>query len=123
MTLYLFDGNRPHLLRNQSRQPLIQGHPQIAHASGAQPKRGGQDQVGAVGFKQISRTHIGVKGPGDQRHDIHQRFRRLAALRRQLIDLIECEHHAGLAGRAHLLDLRKIDILLHRLAYWALTWH
>jgi hypothetical protein len=62
-------------------------HPQAANAFLAQSNGGGQHKVGAIRFQQVRRAHIGPKSFGDEGNDVHQRFRRLAAIRRKVSNL------------------------------------
>ncbi len=120
MILHLFHGHRPHLLRDESRQPFIQRHPQIAHATRPQPQRRRQNQIGTVGLQQVCRADVRMECPGDQRHHIHQRFRRFAALRRQVIDFVKRKHSGRRRRAAHCFRaLRHQSLFAYRVAHWA----
>ena len=96
MILHLLHGHRTHLLGHQARQPFMQRHAQRADAFRAQPERRGQHQIGAVRLQQIGGADVGVKSPGDQRDDVHQRLGRLAPLRREVGDFFQRQHIAGI---------------------------
>src|SRR5437879_12761585 len=80
----------------------------MAHAARTKSERRGQNEVGAVRLQEVRRADVRLKSPRDQRHHIHQRFRRLAALRCQVIDFIETEYL--IAGKVHARALRVIDV-------------
>ncbi len=98
----MFDGHRPHLLGHQARQPFVQRHAQRADALGAKPERGGQHQVGAIRLQQIGGANVGLKAPGDQRHNVHERFGGLAAFGRQVADLFQSQDVTGSTGAGRL---------------------
>ena len=64
-------------------------HPQIADALFAESDGCRQHEIGAVRFQQIRRAHIGAKSLGDERDYVHQRFRRLPLLRREVCYLFQ----------------------------------
>ena len=67
----------------------MDAHAKSANALRAKSDGRGQHQIGAVGFEQIRRTDIGLKPFGDQGDHVHQGFGGLAALRRQIADLLQ----------------------------------
>ena len=95
MILDLLDGHRLHLFGHQAREPFVQRHPQRADALRAQSDRRGQHQIGAVRLQQVGGANIGLEALGDQRDHVHQRLRRLAALRRKIADFLQRQNIAG----------------------------
>ncbi len=124
MGLHVFDGNRAYLLGYEPRQPFIQRHAKLADTTRAKSEGRGEHQVGAIRLQQICRANVGVESAGNQCHHIHQRFRRLAAFGRQVIDFIEREHLTGSTGGRHRSALRVIDVFTYRIfAYRAHRCH
>ncbi len=108
MILHLFDRNRPHQFRHQASEAFVHRHPQTADTLAAKPNGCRQHQIGAVRLQQISRAHVRSKSLGDQGNNIHQRFRRLAALRCEIRDLFQAQD---------VPDLARMHALLHGFSY------
>ncbi len=102
MTGGMFDGHRPHLLGHQTGQAFVQRHAQRADALRAKSERRGQHQVGAVRLQQVGGANVGLKAPGDQRDDVHQRLGGLAALGREMADLFQRQNVTGSSSAGRL---------------------
>ena len=74
---------------------------------GRSPRVAAKHQISPVRFQQIRRTDIGVKPLGDQRHNIHQSFGRLACLPCEIADFFQGQYMAVIAllsDLAHFLN-------------------
>ena len=106
MILYLLYGHRPHLFRHKSRETFVYCHAKSADTLRAKSERRGQHEVGSVRFQQIGRTDIGLKPASNQCDDIHEGLGWLAALRREIADLLQSQDVTGIKqtiGLAHVL--------------------
>ena len=65
-----------------------------------QAQRRRQHQVRAVRLQQIGRADIGPEPRRNQRHHVHQRLGRLAALLGQIGDLLQSQNMIGVSGFA-----------------------
>ncbi len=83
MLVDLLDRHRTHLLGDQADQALVQAQAQGADGLGAEPDRRGQHQIGAIGFEQVGRAHLGLEAPGNQGGNLHEDLSRFAAPLRQ----------------------------------------
>ena len=98
----LLHRDRMDLLGDEPGQPLVERQPQSPDAFAAQPQRGGQHEIGAVGFQQIGGTDIGVETPCDQRDHVHQSLGGLAAFARKIADFLQSQNViGGSCGCAH----------------------
>jgi hypothetical protein len=89
MVLDLADGDGGNLLCNKSGQAFVHGHAQTADAFAAESDGCGENEIGTVWLKQIRGAYIGSKSFCDESNNIHQRFRRLAALGGEVLQLLQ----------------------------------
>ena len=66
--------------------------------SAAEPDRGRQDQVRAVGLEQIDRADVGSEPLLDQLDDVVERFRRASVLRNQAADFLQGPEQGAIDG-------------------------
>jgi hypothetical protein len=85
----VLDHERTYLLSDETGQPLSDAHPHTADALGTQPDRRCQHQRRAIRLQQIHGADVGDDPLLDQRHDIGERFRRIAASGDEVTDLFE----------------------------------
>ena len=74
---------------DQAGEALVEGHAQGADAAGMEAERGGEHEVGAIGLEQIGGADVGAETRGDQRDHVHERVGGLAAILREVRDLIQ----------------------------------
>ena len=91
MLLNFVHGDRTHLFGHHSSQPFMQRHAKRADALAAQADGGGQNQIGAIRFQQVSGADVRMEAPGDQSDHVHQRFRGLAPFLRKRAELFQGE--------------------------------
>ncbi len=83
------------MLGDQTRQTFGEGHAKRANTLRTKPDGCGHHQVGAIGLQQVDGANVSLEARGDQRHDVHQRFSRLAAIGRQMADLFQRQDVTG----------------------------
>jgi hypothetical protein len=90
MISHLLHGDGANFLCYEAGESFMKPHTQCADALGSKTDRSCQDKRRSVGFKQVRRTHVGLKTAGNHCHDIHQRLGRLAGLAREISDFVDC---------------------------------
>ena len=83
------DDLRPELLGDEADEAFVEAHADTADALGTKADGGRQNERGAVRFEQVDRADVGRETPLNQMNDVRQRFRRVAALRRETADFLE----------------------------------
>ncbi len=68
------DKLRPHALGDQAGQALGQPHADAPDALGAQADGRREHEVGAIGFEQVDRAHVGLEPALDQMNDVVEGF-------------------------------------------------
>jgi hypothetical protein len=84
----LFDGHGIHLFSHQAGEAFGDRHAQVADAFAAKADGCGQDQIAAVGLKQVGGANVGLESIGDQSNDVHQGLGGFALPRREVGDFI-----------------------------------
>ena len=69
---------------------------------GRRPRVAARTRLARSGSSKIRGADVGLKTAGDQRHDVHERFSRLAAFGRQMADLFQSQDVVGSASADHL---------------------
>ena len=77
------DGDGTDLLGDQAGESLVERHAKRADAAGVEAERCGQNEVGAIGLKQIGGADVGAETRGDQRDHVHQRVGGFASILRE----------------------------------------
>ncbi|PYV88540.1 MAG: hypothetical protein DMG90_14350 [Acidobacteria bacterium] len=68
-----------HGLGHEANQAFVNAHSQFADGFGIQADGSGQNQIGAIRFKQVNRTYIRVEAVRDKSDHVCQHFRWLTA--------------------------------------------
>jgi hypothetical protein len=89
MVLGLLDGDGAQLLGDETGEAFVDRQAEDADALAAEADGGGENEVGAVRFEQISGANLGFKALGNQSDDVVQGFGGLAAIRAQIRDVFE----------------------------------